>query len=125
MTEKISEPASGATPESTPESALESTPESIKPKFTDEDVTKSRGSNVLNEENTIDGVLSAYERWELPSMAVEDENANNVFITTRSKLPPVVIEDEEEVVPLTAEDVEAIAEKSKTKKAIVQIPDMS
>ena len=78
------------------------------PKHTDEDVNKSRGSNVLNEENTSGGVLSAYERWELPSMEVEDENANNVFITTRSKLPPVAIEDEEEVVPLTADDVEAI-----------------
>ena len=64
--------------------------------------------NVLNTSNVGQGGLSAYDRWELPAMEGEDRDANNVFLANPRSATVVVEEEEEEIVPLTAEEVEAI-----------------
>ena len=64
--------------------------------------------NVLNVNNVGEGGLSAYDRWELPAMAGEDRNANNVFLANPRSAAIVVEEEEEEIIPLTAEEVEAV-----------------
>lgn len=64
--------------------------------------------SVLNEENTGEGGLSAYERWELPLMEGENKGANNAFIARPRPASIVIEEGEEEIKPLTAEEVEAV-----------------
>ncbi len=63
--------------------------------------------NVLNVRNVGEGGLSAYDRWELPAMEGESKNANNAFLA-KPRPAVIVVEEEEEIIPLTAEEVEAI-----------------
>lgn len=64
--------------------------------------------NVLNTSNVGEGGLSAYDRWELPAMESEGRNANNAFLANPRPAAIVVEEEEEEITPMTAEEVEAI-----------------
>ena len=80
-----------------------------KPLNTDHDDVKLASShfNVMNNDNAGDSVLSAYGRWEPPSMDVEDDGSNNAFAAI-PRPASVVVEEEEEIQPLTAEEVEAV-----------------
>ncbi|OUR90528.1 hypothetical protein A9Q81_18750 [Gammaproteobacteria bacterium 42_54_T18] len=64
--------------------------------------------NVLNVKNAGAGGLSAYDRWELPAMEGDDNNSNNAFLANPRSAEIIVEEEEEEITPLTAEEVEAI-----------------
>lgn len=84
------------------------------------DHKKSKIPNVLNRENTADDELSAFERWELPFVDGElvGEPTGNAFSSKEisRKIAPnggaqssdEPDESEEDIKPLTAEDLEAI-----------------
>ncbi|OUS29671.1 hypothetical protein A9Q99_08315 [Gammaproteobacteria bacterium 45_16_T64] len=85
----------------------------VEPKSTDEstgDKDKPGVPNVLNQDNVGESGLSAYERWELPSMSSEQADANNsLFVSMyRDSVEVQVVEEDDDIQPLTAEDVEAI-----------------
>ncbi|MBV1920356.1 MAG: flagellar assembly protein FliH [Pseudomonadales bacterium] len=90
-------------------SGLGNKPDDVKDEATDLKKEKLGVPSVLNVNNVGEGGLSAYDRWELPAMdSGEDKNANNVFIANSRTAAIVVEEEEEEIIPLTAEEVEAI-----------------
>jgi len=64
--------------------------------------------DVLTEENTSEEVLSAFERWELPSVEGQAVGRVESNALSFSQAPSHQDTKEAEVKPLTAEDVEAI-----------------
>lgn len=67
--------------------------------------------NILSEENTPTEQLSAWERWQLPNMEIDQPIKSNAFNIPDKKhphAPPSPEDDEPQVKPLTAEDLEAI-----------------
>ena len=67
--------------------------------------------SILTEENTPPEQLSAWERWQLPNMEADTPIKGNAFnIPGKTRQPKTVVLEEEdtELKPLTAEDLEAI-----------------
>ena len=92
----------------TESSDLGNAPDEVNDESTDLNKEGLGVPSVLNASNVGEGGLSAYDRWELPAMEAEDSNANNAFLANPRSAAIVVEEEEEEIVPLTAEEVEAI-----------------
>lgn len=66
---------------------------------------------ILSDDNTPQEQLSAWERWQLPNMEADIPLKGNAFNVRGKQRPPTVAELEEEeaeLKPLTAEDLEAI-----------------
>lgn len=83
-------------------------PSNLPPNAEQRDVALASSQfNVMNNENAGDSVLSAYDKWELPSMDVEDDGSKNAFAAI-PRPASAMVEEEEEIQPLTAEEVEAV-----------------
>lgn len=88
---------------------LGNTPDDINDDATDLKKEELGVPSVLNVNNVGEGGLSAYDRWELPAMEGDgSKNENHVFLANPRPAKIVVEEEEEEIIPLTAEEVEAI-----------------
>lgn len=75
------------------------------------DKKKNLDPNLLTEDNTSPEELSAFQRWELPAMdeQIQDDSKSHALSSRPKPKTPVIEEEEEEdIKPLTAEDLEAI-----------------